>query len=295
MRREDAEIGQVGQQVNRDHGRRSRNQGAGQAALRIADLRRDHADVIPAVVGPQRAHQRGEETGGPSGCGNRRCQIGRASLPCQKADEDDPADERQLQGGDGHLNPASELHAGVIDPAQHQNQRHRAELAVANIELSAVGADGQRHGDHHALQTGREVGAIDEEQRGNGGDGAAFRDPHLGPTVNEAPKRAVGLPEVDVFAAGLGHGRGQFCVAERTKKGQQTAEDPDAENGGGRSDLGDHLRRNAEDSAPDDRSDHDGHGTPEAEIAAEAGPGLAVIGHEEPLPRAEKPAKLWPL
>ena len=46
-------IGQIGQQINRDHRQRADNQRQRQVALRLSHFGRHHRDVIPAVVGPQ--------------------------------------------------------------------------------------------------------------------------------------------------------------------------------------------------------------------------------------------------
>ncbi len=62
-RGEHVEVGNVDEQIDGDHRQGSQNQCAWQIAARLFDFGRDHTDVIPAIVSPERAHHGGKETG----------------------------------------------------------------------------------------------------------------------------------------------------------------------------------------------------------------------------------------
>ena len=72
------------------------------------------------------------------------------------------------------------------------------------------------------------------ERDGDGGDGAGLDDGEEGPAVEEAGQRAEGFAQVDVLAAGLGHGGGEFAVAERGDQGEDGGDEPDEHQQAGR-------------------------------------------------------------
>ncbi len=87
-------------------------------------------------------------------------------------------------------------------------------------------------------------------------------------------QRAVGLPEVDVDAAGLGHGRAELGEGHGAEEAEHAADDPDREHeergGHGRGDLG----RRQEDARADDAADDDHDDVPQAQDPRQGDLGL---------------------
>src|SRR5262245_6252367 len=57
------EISPIREQIDRNYRGSSADQGEGQISLRVADFRGNHADVVPAVVGPEGGDEGGDEPG----------------------------------------------------------------------------------------------------------------------------------------------------------------------------------------------------------------------------------------
>ena len=75
------------------------------------------------------------------------------------------------------------------------------------------------------------------------------------PAVEEAGQRAEGFAQVDVLAAGLGHGGGEFAVAERGDEGEDGGDEP----GGDEEPGGLHLACDVGGDDEDAAADHGAH------------------------------------
>src|SRR5580692_3634924 len=130
-------------------------------------------------------------------------------------------------------------------------------------------SDGEMEGVEHRPDGRIEIAKITVKRGAQRGDGGDLGDPGLGPAVDEPPERSIGRVEVDVFAASGGHGSGKFGIGERAEQGQDSAENPDEENHGWRTDSLHHVRGDQEDSAADGGPDHHGDGRPGSQGPAE--------------------------
>ena len=116
---------------------------------------------------------------------------------------------------------------------------------------------------------GAEIRQVIKEPGRQYGDRAALGHPHLSPSIDESPERAIAFGQVNVFTARLGHGGGQFRVAERAGQREQPTHDPNDKDQGGRSDQLHHGLRHDENAAADDGADYDGDSAPQSEVALE--------------------------
>ena len=70
-----------------------------------------------------------------------------------------------------------------------------------------------------------DAGVFGERHR-DGRDGAGLDHHEQRPAEEEAEQRAEGFAQVDVLAAGVRHGGGEFAVAERGDQGEERGDHP---------------------------------------------------------------------
>ena len=68
---------------------------------------------------------------------------------------------------------------------------------------------------------GKEDARVFGEGHRHGGDGAGLNHREHRPAEEESGERAEGFAQVDVLPARVGHGGGQFAVAERGDQGEE--------------------------------------------------------------------------
>ena len=125
---------------------------------------------------------------------------------------------------------------------------------------------------------GQEDAGVFGERDGNGGDGAGLDDEEQRPAVEEAPEAAEGFAQVDVLAAGVRHGGGEFAVAEGGDDGERRADQPAEDQQAGRFHLARDIGADDEDAGADHRAHDERGGGGEAEAFDEAG-GLLFRRH----------------
>ena len=124
---------------------------------------------------------------------------------------------------------------------------------------------------------GQEDAGVFGEGDGDGGDGAGLDDDEQGPAVEEAPEASEGLAQVDVLAAGVRHGGGEFSIAERGDDGEGRADEPAEDQQAGGFHLARDIGADDEDAGADHRAHDERGGGGEAEAFDETG--LCACGH----------------
>ena len=172
---------------------------------------------------------------------------------------------------------AEEQHAH--DQAQHHQQLHAGDEglhAPTHRHLQAVERGEEQHeGDAHSGLAADEMQRQRALQEGGGahaigGDGAGPGDPEAGPAVEESGEIAVGLAQVDVFAASLGEHGTQFGVAQRAGQRQQPRQHPGQQHPGRRAYVLRHDGALQEHAGADHGAHHDGGGIDETQAADQA-------------------------
>ncbi len=140
----------------------------------------------------------------------------------QQANEDEREQGQRLGGGEDVLDELADLQAARVDEGQQHDDENGGEL-LGREAHGVVGGEIDRRDDPGRRRDGRREDAeVAGERDGDGGDGAGLDDQEQRPAVEESPERAVGFAQIDVLAAGAGHHRGQFAVAQRGADGQSS-------------------------------------------------------------------------
>ena len=122
---------------------------------------------------------------------------------------------------------------------------------------------------------GQEDAGVFGEGDGDGGDGAGLDDDEEGPAVEESPEASEGFAQVDVLAAGVRHGGGEFAVAEGGDDGEGGADEPAEDEQAGRLHLARDIGADDEDAGADHGAHDERGGVGQAEPFDEAGGGLS--------------------
>ena len=102
-------------------------------ALRIADFSRDHVQVIPAVVGPQRRHQRSHEPSHPTfRSGKAAGKVLPTAAAVTEADHHDAEDDGNFQEGEHQLKVARLLDPDVVEDRNQSSGGNCHQLSVGD-------------------------------------------------------------------------------------------------------------------------------------------------------------------
>jgi hypothetical protein len=231
----------------------------------ILDLSGAVGRRFPALVGPERGDEpdpEGPEQAEVERPGRRLDEVRRVppALGEEEDGDDDESDRGRLDVGQQVLEPGAPADAHVVDGPEEGDEARRDELLLEPGHLDEPGQDvvGEGHG-----QGGRGAGIDDQEER---------------PPEEERQERPVGLPEIDVNAAGFGHGGAELGEGQGPEEAEQPAHDPDRQHEEGRGQDRRDLRRRQEDPRADDPADDDHDDVPEAEDAGQADLGLVDGG-----------------
>ena len=196
---EHAEVGQIGEQVDRDHDQHAAHQRARQGALGLDDLLGDEVGLLPPAVGEEHRHERGAGGEQPVARGHRRGgQRGAPASPGSARAR--PADDQRHEGAElehrEHVHgDRTGLDADVVDAGQQDDR-----------------GDRDRH--RQAMREPGERERVIGEGDGHGGDGAGGDDEEQRPAVQERGQRPPGLSQVYVAAAGARAPLAELAVAE---------------------------------------------------------------------------------
>ena len=91
-----------------------------------------------------------------------------------------------------------------------------------------------------------------------------------GPAEEESGQRSEGFAQIDVLAARVGHGGGQFAVAERGDQGEERGDHPGHHHQAGRLHLARDVGGHDEDAGADHGAHDQGGGVDEAEAFDQA-------------------------
>ena len=117
---------------------------------------------------------------------------------------------------------------------------------------------------------GDEMGQVlGGEGHGQRGDGPRIDDQEERPAEEEREERAVGFAQVDVDAAGLGHGRAQLGEGDGAEEAEHPADDPDGQDEQRGLDAGGDAGGDEEDAGADDAADDDPDDVPKSQHALE--------------------------
>ncbi len=104
------------------------------------------------------------------------------------------------------------------------------------------------------------------------GDGRREARHQRDEAAHEADGAAVGLAQVDVLAAGPGHGGTELAVAERAAEGEHASHHPQAEDPAGVAEIGSLEAGGGEDPGSDDVRDHQQRRRAQADVARQRTP-----------------------
>ncbi len=141
----------------------------------------------------------------------------------QEAQPDQPQQRRDLGEREHVLHGGAGADAARVDDREQNHDRAREQLLCGQTDLAGSQQIVVRR------DRGQEDAGVFGEGHRDGCDGAGLDDGEERPAVEEAPEASEGFAQVDVLAAGVWHGRGQFAVAERRDDGEGRADEP-AEN-----------------------------------------------------------------
>ena len=152
------EVSGIGQEVNGHHGQRAQDQRFRQILLWRLNFGRYHRDVVPTVVSPKDANQRGEESGESTGIGrDGGIHVAERALAETEADHDNGGKQAYFGNGDHQLHTAAKFDAKVIDAAEAHDQGDGHELSSGNFEGLPAGADGRVNAGDDTVEARREV------------------------------------------------------------------------------------------------------------------------------------------
>ena len=282
--RQDVEVGGVDEEIHQHHTQGAENECARDVALRVAHFLAHHGQVVPAVVSPQRRHQRhpeGAEGAHAFGRGEEGLEGRRGCVSEDEGQRRQRQDDGYFHHGEHSLHRAAQDDAQVVDDGQADDGGERNHLRAGE----RPGGETQRQPQHLLMQRAEEVAQEKREGGGDGGDGAGLADDERFPPVEVAPERPVGAPEENVLAPRLRHGRAQLGVAQRAGQREQPAHDPDQEDQSDRIHLPCDGGGHQENSRADDGAGHDGAGAPNTQSAdqlrlcahASSGAGLMIL------------------
>ena len=162
--------------------------------------------------------------------------------------------------------PAAQRDRTAVDERRHRQRDERHDLQVAERYLVPERAQG----DVHAVQCAAHQDVEkDGKPHGECRLGRRARDQALRPTEQKRPPPAVGLANVDVLPAGIGHHRRQLGVGEGAGKREQACDDPHREHQARRTDVARHHARLEKDARADHVGDVDRRRGGETETAHE--------------------------
>ena len=130
----------VRQHVKHGNDADARDQRNRDRALRPPDLSAHHVQVVPAVIGPQRRHQRRHESCDAAG---RPCKVRAEILPRsaggRESDDANADDHHHLQDGEDQLELSGSFHADVVQPGDERGGGDRHQLSIGNDERHSDG------------------------------------------------------------------------------------------------------------------------------------------------------------
>ena len=152
-----------------------------------------------------------------------------------EGEQDQRSERERLGSGEDILDQRTQLDAEDVDDGEQDDDDDACEIGGADADLHIA----QDHGTY--AERGN-VGDVPEpmgcrdgweedaeefaEGDGDGGDGAALNDKEKRPSIEETPEWAERFAQVDILAAGPGHHRRQFAVAERGGEGENGRDHP---------------------------------------------------------------------
>ena len=253
--------------VKRRHNSHANNERAWNAALRVAHLAGHHVEIVPAVVGPQRCYQRRHESGHAAfGANEFRGEIVPATRRCREAEQHDDDNHHYLQAGKNELEFSCFFYAQIIQPGNQQGGGNCDQMAVLDLEDAATRELPVRQSVIQDFEPG-ESAQHPYQAGGYGGNGCWLGDQEPGPGVQKSHQPAVGVADVNIFAARLRLHRAQFGVSHGAEKREKATHDPRQINQLGRSYRLHHLGGNQEDAAADDGAHHHRAGMAHAQLA----------------------------
>src|SRR5207237_10330223 len=95
------------------------------------------------------------------------------------------------------------------------------------------------------------------ERQQHGGNCSCLNNGKKSPAVQEPPKRRVGLPQVEIHAAGVRHHRREFAVAQGACNRQQSCKAPSDQQPTSTPNVAGHFRSNNENATPDPGADYE--------------------------------------
>ena len=165
------------------------DQGQGQGALRVLELRVDGGGHHPALIGEGRGGQGGEEGVGGNGVGGDLGEVGgghAAPQPCRSAHPGHEQDGDQLDEGHGDLELAGQTGGhGVDEVGGHQIEQGDGHALAADDVVAqqdtgiAGGHPGQGAGQTGIVDRGQEPAQIVAVGPAYGGLGIVHHAPHL--------------------------------------------------------------------------------------------------------------------
>ncbi len=123
----------IHQHVQDAHQGHAEDQRARNVAFGIANFSRDHVQIIPAVVGPERGHQSSHEAGHSTfGAGKAAREVLPASAAVAETDDHDAENDGDFQESEHQLKVARLLDPDVVEDGNQRSGRNCHQLSVGN-------------------------------------------------------------------------------------------------------------------------------------------------------------------
>ena len=167
-------------------------------------------------------------------------------VPDGESENDERSEHNQFCGGEDRLYRSAAPHTKDVNKGEQQDHGRCARLDSREPERERMTAEVGSPLPDHAGQSGKEVGEVEQEPRGNRCNRRGLGHQELSPAVKKPHHGAVGAMEIDVLSAGFRDGRAELRVAERSEQAQHSRKQPYDEDHDGRSNVTEHIARHQE-------------------------------------------------
>ena len=256
-------VGGIHEQIHARHEQRAADEGARQISLRVADLAREGRDIVPAVIGPQRAEHGGAEAGDAAARARRDALAGtrqsRAAEMRQapgantKAPMPTPSTSAILAIVTDERRAAAGRHRRAIDERHGPDRRQSATRVRPLMPAGTPGRAAARCQLSKAPPSATFMNIARPTASAACDPGAKHGEGH--PAEQKPDEAAVRAAQIHIVAARLRHHAGDLRIAKRAGQRQKPRGHPHQHDGFRAAHVASHDARLQEHA----RADHVGH------------------------------------
>ena len=291
VQRQHIQVDEIADDVKRDDHARTERKRKRQIAIGILHFAGRECHVIPGIGGKQRSHLRHRQNRQRTYQDYRSAdshlhrvlrpessmvpevamEIGgqRLRIPSdEQAEQGQPQQRRNFGERENILNQRSGLQSENVDHRERNHDQNCYQILRVQPDIHIAqnhGSDPNRRYSPEMQNPIRRRNGWNEntqklaEGHAHCGNRSRLYNQEQRPTVQESPKRAQRLAQVDVLPAGSGHHGSQFAVAQSPDNGHEARHQPSRNQQRRRIHLAGYFGRNNEDTRADHRA-HDQHG-----------------------------------